>query len=124
MAESWKNAKTNNERVTGAVFMGMLATGCEKRRGQSSQSRARFSPDHCASFTARKLSVSIITEAEGYLDLAMGFAEQWPIEPQLRMLGDAGNLGNAFDQETLAPCLEGLCRGLVKSLVELRRQLT
>jgi tetratricopeptide (TPR) repeat protein len=26
-----------------------------------------------------------IREAEGYLDLAMGFAEQWPIEPQLRM---------------------------------------
>ena len=26
-----------------------------------------------------------IREAEGYLDLAMGFAEQWPLDPELRL---------------------------------------
>jgi ATP-binding protein involved in chromosome partitioning len=45
-----------------------------------------------------------------------------PLNAQLRVLGDEGRLGAAFDDATSRPYLDGICENMVRNLIAHRRQ--
>ena len=45
-----------------------------------------------------------------------------PLNTQLRVLGDEGRLGSAFDDPTSRPYLDTICENMVRNLIATRKQ--
>ncbi|HID77515.1 MAG TPA: iron-sulfur cluster carrier protein ApbC [Planctomycetaceae bacterium] len=55
-------------------------------------------------------------------ELDVPFLGEVPLNTSIRVCGDEGRVRASFDDPMLSPCLEALCRSLVKALVDRRRR--
>lgn len=55
-------------------------------------------------------------------ELNVPFLGEIPLNLALRVRGDEGRLGTLWEDSTIAPFLEGICRQLVRNAVHLRRE--
>jgi ATP-binding protein involved in chromosome partitioning len=55
-------------------------------------------------------------------EMGVPFLGEVPLETQLRVLADEGRIAAAFDDATARPCLEAICRTLVRGMADDRRK--